>query len=349
MSFNTYQSTMRLLTCCFICCLAWAATAQQAKIAAVGFYNIENLYDTLDAPDVQDEEFLPNSSKGYSTFAYQTKLNHIAGVIADLGKEVTPDGLAILGLSEVENRQVIQDLVSQPSLASRKYEIAHFDSPDVRGVDVALIYQPKYFTMLQSQPINVDLIPFGGDRPTRDILWVTGLLDGDTLHILVNHWPSRRGGEESTRPLRNAAAAKCKALSDSLTMVNPMAKIIIMGDLNDDPNNDSVAKVIGAKPKAEQVKAQGFFNPMWSLYKKGVGSLAYGDAWNLFDQTMISYGLLNDQKGYHYYKVNIYNKPYLLQKEGNFKGYPYRFWIGDSYAGGYSDHLPVYVFLVKNI
>ena len=340
---------MKILSLALFFSLAWVATAQQAKIAIGGFYNIENMYDTLDAPDVQDEEFLPNSAKGYATAAYQTKLNHIAGVIADIGIDVSPDGIAFMGLSEVENRHVIEDLIHQPALVNRKYEIVHYDSPDLRGVDVAFIYQPKYFTVLQSKTINVDLKPFGGNRPTRDILWVTGLLDGDTINILVNHWPSRRGGEETTRPLRNAAAGICKALSDSLTNINPMTKIIIMGDLNDDPNNDSVAKVIGAKPKAEQVKERGFFNPMWSLYKKGIGSLAWGDAWNLFDQTIISHGLLNDPKGYHYHKVNIYNRPYLLQKEGAFKGYPYRFWIGDSYAGGYSDHLPVYIFLVKNL
>ena len=319
------------------------------KVAAIGFYNCENLYDTLDQENVRDEEFLPGGRKNYTSVVYNDKLDHLSDVISQLGKEVTPDGLAIMGMAEIENQGVIEDLVRRPKLADRGYKIIHYDSPDLRGVDVAMIYQPKYFTPIYSAPVTMHLTnDDGSPKYTRDILYVKGLLDGDTIHVMVNHWPSRLGGEAASAPGRIAVAQVCKNISDSLMRVNPDAKIMIMGDLNDDPVSTSCAEIIAAKADKKDVFKGQFYNPMYKFYKAGIGTLAYNDSWNLFDQIMISYGTLNEKNGgYHYYKTRIFNEPFLTNKTGAFKGYPHRTFIGDRYVAGYSDHFPVYLFFVK--
>ena len=323
----------------------------QYKIGCIGFYNFENLFDTLDAPDVRDEEFTPQGSKRYDTELYQEKLDHLTKVVAELGIDKTPDGISILGVSEVENRKVLEDFVNHPRLKDRNYQIVHYDSPDFRGIDVGLLYQPKYFqpTSSKAHPLliyNKD----GSRRHTRDVLLVSGLFDGEPLHIMVNHWPSRSGGESATQAYRNAGALLCKNLSDSLRQADPKAKIIIMGDLNDDPISPSVRKVLAAKGKKSQVRPDGFYNPMYQLYKKGIGTLAWRDAWSLFDQLIINEPLINTkQGGYQYYQVVVHNKKYLTQATGQYQGYPFRTFVGDNYLGGYSDHFPVYLYLVKAI
>lgn len=324
---------------------------EQVKIACVGFYNFENLYDTINDPLTQDEEFLPKGAKHYTSAVYWDKQDHMSRVVADLGKEKTPDGIAVLGMAEIENETVIRDLINSPKLAKRNYQIVHYDSPDERGVDVALIYQPKYFTVLQSRAIPLMIYNEDGSwRKTRDILFVSGLLDGDTIHFLVNHWPSRRGGETATKDYRNAAAAVNKGIVDSLYAVNPEAKVVIMGDLNDDPVNDSVLKVLGAHKSIESTKQGQIFNAVYENYQKGFGSLAYNDAWNQFDQIMLTYPLVKkNPTGYHYYQTRVFNESYLTEKAGSFAGYPKRTFGGDNYIGGYSDHFPVYVFLVKKM
>lgn len=321
------------------------------KVGCIGFYNVENLFDTLDTPDVSDTEFTPSGPKQYNTAIYLEKLKNLSTVISQLGTELTPDGVAILGVAEIENRSVLEDLAAQEALKDRNYQIAHYDSPDGRGIDVALLYNPKYYQVLSSKPIPMIAYQENGQtRGTRDVLLVSGLFDGEPLHVLVNHWPSRRGGESATSHLREMAALLCKNVADSLCTADPKAKVIIMGDLNDDPTNPSVKQVLNAKRKIEQVRECGMFNPMWELHAKGIGTLAYNDAWNLFDQIILSHGLVNTrQTGYRYYQTRVFNKPNMVQKSGHFKGYPLRTWAGDTYLGGYSDHFPVYVFLVKEV
>ncbi len=326
------------------------AAQQEAKVGCVGFYNLENLFDTEDDPIINDSEYTPTGSKLWTEELYQKKLNHMATAIAQIGTEVTPDGLAILGVAEVENRRVLEDLITQPEIINRNYEIVHYDSPDQRGIDVGLLYQPKYFSVLNSQALPLLIYNEDGSRIyTRDILMVSGVFDGDTLHIFVNHWPSRRGGEQASRHLREAGASVVKSAVDSLMSKDINAKIIIMGDLNDDPVSSSVKKVLGCKRNVEKLNAGDLYNPMEDFYKKGIGTLAYQDAWNLFDQLIISFGLVTPIGGYQFYKAQIFNKPYLLQKEGQFKGYPLRTHAGDTYLDGYSDHFPVYLFLVKRL
>ena len=321
------------------------------KVALVGFYNVENLYDTVNNPVVDDEEFLPSSERHYNTKVYLDKIDRMSDVISQMGTDITPDGLALLGVAEIENDTVLTDLAKSAKLRNRKWKFVHFDSPDKRGVDVALFYHPKYFTVLHSEPLFVKLP--GGSKDsyfTRDILYVKGILDGDTVHVFVNHWPSRSGGEERSIPARAAAAATAKKCIDSLNAINPLSKVILMGDLNDDPVSPSLTKVLGAKGKISDVKTNEMFNPWTEMYKAGLGTSPYQDAWGLFDQVLISGAWLNkEQEGYHYYKQVLFNREFMVQKTGRYKGYTKRTWDGMTYNYGYSDHFPVYLMLLKKI
>jgi hypothetical protein len=322
---------------------------QDYKVAIIAFYNLENFYDTTDNPIVNDEEFTPHGPKHYDSKIYWNKIEHLATVISQLGTELNPDGPAILGVAEIENDTVLNDLVHHPLIINRGYKFVHYDSRDVRGVDVGLLYNPKYFTPEQSDKLFV-LLP-GGSKDsyfTRDVLWVKGKLDGETVHVYVNHWPSRLGGEERSAPARAAAAQVCKNHMDSIAKVDGFQKVVIMGDLNDDPISPSVAKVLNAKAKTDDVRKGGLFNPWVDLYKKGLGTLAYQDAWGLFDQIMISQAWLDkEQSGFFFYQQHIFNKEYLVENIGKYKGYPMRTWDGNTYRGGYSDHFPTYIFVLK--
>jgi predicted extracellular nuclease len=334
-------------------CAAWGTPLQAQgdyKVASIGFYNLENLFDTIDSPTTNDTDFLPQGRLLWDTPKYISKQANMAKVISQLATELTPDGVAILGVAEIENSKVLQDLVAQPELKDRNYQIVHYDSPDERGIDCGLLYQPKYFSVTHSAALPVVLQdPKTGESDfTRDILYVAGLFDGEPLHIMVGHWPSRRGGEAGSAWMRAAAAQVCRNMADSLRSINPDAKILVMGDLNDDPNNKSLTKVLGAKGDASKVGKNDFYNPMYDLYKNGNGTMAYRDAWSLFDQVVISKGLVNKQTGgWQMYKAMVYRQPWLLQTEGAFRGYPFRTFVGDIFINGYSDHLPVYLFFLK--
>ena len=271
------------------------AQKKDYKAVVIAFYNLENLFDTLDNTLINDEEFLPSGPRNYNSEIYFDKLNKLATVISQLGTEMNPDGPAILGVAEVENDTVLNDLVRHKLIEKRNYKIVHYDSRDFRGIDVGLLYNPKYFIVEASDKLFVQLQ--GGSKDayfTRDILWVKGKLGGETIHIYVNHWPSRSGGEQRSAPARNAAAQVCKNHMDSIAKLEPNPKVIVMGDLNDDPTNESVEGIIKAKGKERDVRAGGMFNPWMDLYKKGIGTLAYQDAWGLFDQILISHAWLNN-------------------------------------------------------
>jgi len=328
---------------------ASAQEKQKYKVAIVGFYNLENFYDTINNPVVNDEEFLPNGPRQYNSRIYWDKVTKLATVLSGIGTDMNPDGAAIIGVAEIENDTVLKDLVNHTLLKNRHYAIAHYDSRDARGVDVGMLYNPKYFTLEQSDKLFVQLP--GGSKDayfTRDVLWVKGKLDGETVHIYVNHWPSRSGGEERSAPARAAAAAVVKQHSDSIIKAEPGAKIVIMGDLNDDPVSPSIIEVLRAKGKQKEVMKGGLFNPWTEMYRNGIGTLAYQDSWNLFDQIIISYPWLNkEQDGFFYYQPRIYNKEFMTENVGRYKGYPMRTWDGNSYRGGYSDHFPTYLILLK--
>ena len=346
------KSFLRLVLALFFAATLFSLDAQEQsyKVGLLGFYNLENLFDTIDTPDVRDTEFTPSGSKNYNHRIYSEKLQNLSKVIGDMGTNLSPDGLAMLGVAEIENRDVLEDLIAQPSIADRNYQIVHYDSPDKRGIDVGLLYNPKYFKVTESRA--VPLMIYETDDTTRiytrDILLVGGEFDGEQLYVMVNHWPSRRGGEAASARLRNAGALVCKNLTDSLRAANPAAKVVIMGDLNDDPTSPSVAQVLAATGKKNRVRKGGFYSPMWEFYRKGMGSNAWRDAWSLFDQVVLSDNWLNErQPGYRFYQAYIFNPNYLVQKTGHFIGYPYRTFAGDTYLGGYSDHFPVYMAIIK--
>ena len=326
------------------------AQKQSYKVAIVGFYNLENLFDTIDNPMVDDNEFSPNGPRRYDATIYKDKLTKLATVISQMGTEMNPDGPAILGVAEVENDTVLQDLVRHPLLEKRGYRIVHYDSRDARGIDVGFLYNPKYFTPEQSDKLFVQL-PTGSKDAyyTRDVLWVKGKFDGETIHVYVNHWPSRSGGEKRSEPGRRAAAQVCRNHMDSIARVEKNPKVVVMGDLNDDPNNKSILEVIGAKGNKEEVTPGGMYNPWVDLYKKGYGTLAYQDAWGLFDQILLSQPWLsNAQKGFFLSTPKIFNKEYMVENKGRYKGYPMRTWDGLTYRGGYSDHFPTYLIMLKH-
>lgn len=330
--------------------LLFAQPGADYKVASIGFYNLENLFDTIDSPTTNDVDFLPQGRLYWNTARYISKQAHMSKVISQLATELTPDGLALLGVAEIENRKVLEDLVAQPDLKDRNYQIVHFDSPDERGIDCGLLYQPKYFQVLGSRAVPVALkdAKTGVVDFTRDILYVTGSFDGEPLHVMVGHWPSRRGGEAGSGWMRAAAARVCKHLSDSIQGVDPNAKIVLMGDLNDDPDSKSLAQVLKARRSSDDLKAGELYNPMYDLYKNGNGTLAYKDSWNLFDQMIVSKGLVNKTTGgWQLYKAHVFRQPWLLQTEGAFRGYPFRTYVGDIFINGYSDHLPVYLFFLK--
>lgn len=320
------------------------ACAQDKKFlaATIAFYNVENLFDTIDDPRTNDAEFLPDGSNRWTQKRYQAKLENLAKVISGIGSEFVSGGPAVIGLSEIENRGVLEDLINTPPLKGLGYEIVHYDSPDSRGVDVALLYKPSVFRLVNSTSNRLH-VPGNPHFRTRDQLVVTGKLHGDLISVIVNHWPSRGSGPE----FRYEAARLSRQLSDSLMKAHSNAKIFIMGDLNDDPVDRSVTKVLGAKGKPNEVKKNGLFNPMWQLYRNGIGSLAYRDAWNLFDQIIISEPVLNATDGWRFHKARVYNEKFLIQKDVPYAGYPLRTFAGGAYTGGYSDHFPVYLVLIR--
>ena len=326
------------------------AQKDEYKIAAIGFYNLENLFDTLDSPTTNDADFLPNGRLHWDSAKYWSKQANLAKVISQLATEKTSDGVALLGVSEVENRSVLEDLVHEPALKNRNYQIVHFDSPDERGIDVGLLYQPKYFTVTAAEALPVMIIePSTGDRDfTRDVLHVTGLFDGEPIHVLVNHWPSRSGGESASAWKRGEAAKVCRHIVDSLLAADADTKIVVMGDLNDDPTNKSLTQVLGAVRSADKMEATDLYNPMYDIFQAGNGTLAYRDAWNLFDQLIVSKALVHKKTGgWQFYKPVIFRQPWLFQEDGAFRGYPLRTFVGDIFLNGYSDHLPVYFFMIK--
>jgi hypothetical protein len=338
-----------LIFAILFCCQSDLWSQQQYKVACVGFYNLENLFDTEDDPAIRDEEYTPEGSKNWDSTKYANKLQNMSKVISVLGTDVSPDGMAVLGVSEIENKRVLEDLVAHENLRDRNYKIVHYDSPDRRGVDVGLLYSEKYFKVSNSVSYELNFPDFP-DYKTRDQLLVSGELDGEKLHFIVTHWPSRRGGASASEPRRIDAAKLGRRIIDSLLALDPNAKIVLMGDLNDDPIDASVKEYLRAKAKKAKVKDGDMFNAMYRHFKKGNGTLAWNDAWNLFDQLVISKSLISeDAANYVYHKSVVFNKDFLRQKEGRFAGYPHRTHAGGQYLNGYSDHFPVFLVLKKAV
>jgi len=316
-------------------------------LAAIGFWNVENLYDTLNDPWKNDDDFTPEGINAWTGERYRTKIDHLATVISQMATDITPDGLAILGLCEIENKSVVKDLVQNRFLKKRNYQLVHIEGPDARGVDPSFIYNPVYFSVKKAVSYRIRLVTDSAHK-TRDILVVSGTFGGEPMAVLVNHWPSRRGGELLSRANRNGAAKIARHIADSISKEDSLTKIVIMGDLNDDPVNESVKKHIGTFSDLKKPKEGLFFNPMEKLYKEGTGTLAWQDSWNLFDQIILNKPWFpNDFSSWQYYQVRIFNKEFLKTDFGNFKGYPFRTYSGGTYTEGYSDHFASYIIIAK--
>ncbi len=339
---------------CFVV-IVWAfgqSLFAQTKPYTVAFYNLENLFDTLPSPGVLDREFTPEGSKAWNSAKYWKKIGNIEEVIYQLAG-TNKSFPTIIGVSEIENRNVLEDLVATPKLQRANYQIAHYDSPDARGVDVALLYRPDQFKYEGSYPLPV-VVPGLPDFKTRDILMVWGTIEGERFCFFVNHWPSRLGGQAASEFKRVAAARIVRRAVDSLMLEHPDTKIVIMGDMNDDPVCKSMTDGLGAKGNPKEVKTGELFNPFFAMFKAGFGTLAYQDSWSLFDNMVINGNLLNadtgklrvQRSGKHY--GYIFDRPFLHQQSGQYKGYPLRTFVGDTFQGGYSDHFPVYILINKN-
>lgn len=334
---------------CFLLVASHAFAQKQAKVIAVGFYNCENFFDTVDDSAKKDEEFTPDGAYHYTEKVFAEKAHNIATVIEKMGLEVTPDGPAIVGLVEIENDAAIKKLISQPELRKRNYRYCWHPTPDERGISTAMLYNPKYFELINTRPLHVPVESVGWTRPTRDVLYVCGVLAGDTVHILVNHWPSKSGGETATAPGRKLAAIVNKKIVDSLQKVDPDIKIIIMGDLNDNPTSEGIVKVLKAKGEKYVIGATDIYNPWIKMYNEGKGTESYRGEWNLIDQIMVTGAFLeNKNNKWKYYKAEIFNRPFLVNKIGRDKGLPHRsFTISQVWDNGYSDHFPVLVYLIE--
>ena len=331
--------------------LALSQQQKTFKIRTIAFYNVENLFDTENDSLTFDDDRTPEGKDNWTRERYHKKVAHISKVLSEIGVDVANTCPDIIGLCEVENQKVVEDLVNHPNLQDKNYGIIHFDSPDERGIDVALIYKKSAFLPESFKSHRLILLDDEGNRDyTRDQLVVGGLLDNQKMYFIVNHWPSRSGGESRSRPYRLAAAKLNKRIIDSLTLLNISPKIISLGDLNDDPIDDSLKKVLKTVGKERELQKGELFNPMEKLYKKGLGSLAYRDKWNLFDQFFFTSNLIQkEDNSFRFWKADIFIPTYLVTSKGQYKGYPYRTYAGGNYTGGYSDHFPVYMFLIKPV
>jgi len=323
------------------------------KIHTIAFYNVENLFDTINDVNKNDEASPIMEIKFNRSEIYNKKVNNMASVIADIGTDLVKKSPSIVGLCEVENRNVIEDLLKDKNLKDKNYEIIHYDSPDERGIDVAMIYNEDVFKITSTKSHELIIYDNKSSKRnyTRDQLVVSGLLEGELIHLIVNHWPSRSGGEERSRAGRMAAAELNKKIIDSLQGKYKDAKIITMGDFNDDPHDDSMKKILNAKKHIKDVEENGIYNPMETILSdQGIGTNAYRDVWQLFDQILVSKPFLDkNYNSYQFYKAGVFNKSYLINKSGRYKGYPFRSFSWGSFTGGYSDHLPPYIYLIKEI
>lgn len=343
--------------------MSLSASAQKTQQNyVIGFYNLENLFDTYDDPVKNDSEFLPEGKNKWTQAKYEKKLHNMAKVIRSMADN-NKRWHTILGISEIENRLVIEDLVSQPEIADANYQIVHYDSPDRRGVDVALLYKPDQFTYLDSESIPFDFnsdIDFSDTDTsyfkTRDILMVHGLIAGEHFAFYVAHLPSRVGGKGGN--LRSRGAEIIYNHSREMEAKYPGIKIVAMGDMNDNPTDDSMAKYLHGQERLENVTPTEFYSPYISMLKAGYGSLCYQGVWSIYDLELVNYNLahapdgglkiqpVTKNHGKEYYGV-VFKRPWMTTQKGQYKGYPFRTFSNGAFVGGYSDHYPTYIVVGK--
>lgn len=308
------------------------------NLYSIAFYNTENLFDYKNDKHTLDSDYTPSGRKKWGQYRYQHKVNKIAKVISKIGTENCVFPPVLIGLAEIETKQVAIDLIKSETLRYLNYDCVHYESPDERGIDVALLYHQDFFELIYSEAIPIQVYePNGVKDDTRDILYVKGNLYGELTHIFVNHWPSRRKGVDKTHLKRITLANILTHRTDEILEQDPEAKIIIMGDFNDDPTSESIDK---------HLVTENILNPMKKLHQPKRGSLTHNGFWHLFDQILHSKAYTNGI-GTQFVKSDIYNKEFLTDWTGRNKGEPMRTYIGKFYRGGFSDHFPVYSIFKK--
>ncbi|MBO7189317.1 MAG: endonuclease/exonuclease/phosphatase family protein [Alistipes sp.] len=328
-----------------------ASLSAQEKPYSVVFYNLENLFDIYNDPETHDDEFTPQGVKQWNQTRYEKKLWNMERVLFDIAAQQKEYPI-VIGVSEIENRTVLEDLISQPKLKGGNYRICHYDSPDARGVDVAFLYRSDVFKLEGSDNIKLHVEGLPNFR-TRDLVVMWGTIEEEPFYFLVSHWPSRLGGKEASQFKRDACAKQIREIKDSLLRENPATKVIVMGDLNDDATDASIVEVMGAKGSVAELQPGDFFNPYNEMLRAGLGTLAYQDEWNLFDNICVTENLVNAEKGTlriikgKKFYGNIFTRPYMLQLEGQYKNYPLRTFVSNNFQDGYSDHFPVYIYIGK--
>lgn len=337
----------------FAVVLGLSAQGAQKKFSAyaVGFYNLENLFDTSHDEGKRDFEFLPTGTNKWNGLKYSHKLRNMARVLAEMGTDKLPGvGCAVIGVSEVENAKALTDLCEQAPLKERNMQFVHIEGPDKRGVDCAMLYNPALFTVK-----NAVLVPYISELEkdsgycTRGFLTISGEMAGEHVAVIVNHWPSRFAGSF----YREQAGRMVRAVKDSLIADDPDVKIFIMGDMNDDPTDKSMKEELGAIGDIKKLKKDNLYNPWYNVFtKEGTGTLTYQGSWNLFDQIVVTPNLVNKNGGKDFsdlklWKHQIFRRDYMFQTEGKYKGNPKRTHAGGAWLDGYSDHLPVILYLLK--
>lgn len=341
---------------------AVSVQAQEKKYSlyAIGFYNLENLFDTCHDEGHNDYEYLPEGRNKWTGMKYTHKLRNMARVLSEMGTDKLPMGCAAIGVSEVENDKCLEDLCNQEPLKKRNFQHVLLEGPDHRGVDCGLLYNPALFTIR-----NIKLVPYiyekpeDAERATRGFFVVSGTLAGEHVTIIVNHLPSRG----AVSYYRELGGRQIRAVKDSLINDDPNVKLLIMGDMNDDPKDPSMSVALGAKRKIKEIEDVGdLYNPFWDIHASGTGTLMYNGSWNLFDQIILSRSLLDlknmkdkkpiqpgkiDCSTLKLYQPMIFRRDYLFQQEGRYKGGTLRTHAGGVWLDGYSDHLPTLVYLVK--
>ena len=357
------KKTLYLLI--FILFSAFVADAQNtgAKSHVIGFYNLENLFDIYDDPAKNDEQYLPDGQNNWTAEKYAKKVKNMAQVIRAM-KDDNGCYHTILGVSEIENRLVLEDLVYDPQIADAGFEIVHYDGPDRRGVDVALLYKPDQFTYMDSESIpftfegsEIDFSDTNTDYfRTRDILMVHGLIAGEDFAFYVMHLPSRIGGKGGN--LRSRGAEIAYAHARVMEQKYPGIKIVMMGDMNDDPFDESMVTYFHGKETVEEMQPEDYYNPYLSMIKAGYGSLCYQGTWCIYDQELVNYNLAVAPQGGlkiqpvtknrgSWYDGVVYKRPYLTTQKGQYKGYPFRTFSNGAFVGGYSDHYPTFIVIGK--
>lgn len=341
------------LSLVIILCSTGLWSQNSYSVHTVAFYNLENLFDPYDDPETKDEISPILEISFNREEIYQQKVRNMAFVLSEIGKSKTGVSPTLIGVAEIENYNVLQDVLDTDYLNKTPYQYIHYDSPDVRGIDVGLIYNSDYFSPTHHEVFELKLWDEQGYRIyTRDQLLVSGYLEGELIHVIVEHWPSRRGGTSRSSFKREKAAFLTTQIIEQVRLKDPEAKIIIMGDFNDDPTDKSFKSVLKTIDTPSSLEINYLYNPMESLFKNGENTLVYRDQLNLFDQLIFSESFVPKNGNYESLKLlkaGVFKPLYLTTSKGKYKGYPFRSFSSGKFTGGYSDHYPVYAYLIKQI